>query len=358
MKNKLFIEESEKNRILEMHREAITKNILNEEPPFTPYSPSNINKTPNVIKEQKVITNINPKNLKINDGGTKKPKLKNDVIALQQKLINFGCLTTDTGKPTGYFGNKTNTALTNYNQKGPCNKETKTVNKNPELNDGFLNQNSSLLFDGDYLYWLSSGKTIKKWNAISGLTIKNALDSKHIGQYLKSFIQNKNQWMKEKDAGPIPTGKYIVGPLETRSGEPSEINAWQAAWYFFTGKVEQNKDFYVNSLESKIGWGNYRLSIKALPGTITYKRAGFYIHGGSLEGSHGCIDLTDEMKNFSKIYAAWSGATNKKTMPLEVKYNDSLFDLITKSLVSLDAGQPVDLAYLEDNNNNNNERYA
>jgi hypothetical protein len=63
---------------------------------------------------------------------TKKPKLKNDVIALQQKLINFGCLTTDTGKPTGYFGNKTNTSLIKYNQQGPCNKVV-TDNK-PTIN--------------------------------------------------------------------------------------------------------------------------------------------------------------------------------------------------------------------------------
>jgi hypothetical protein len=74
------------------------------------------------MKKRKVLININPKNLKIGDGGTKKPKLKNDVIALQQKLIEFGCLITDTGKPSGYFGNKTNTSLIKYNQQGPCNK--------------------------------------------------------------------------------------------------------------------------------------------------------------------------------------------------------------------------------------------
>ena len=122
MKNKLFIEESEKSRILEMHREAITKNILNEELPVSPPSSANTNKNANAMKKRKVLININPKNLKIGDGGTKKPKLKNDVIALQQKLIEFGCLTTDTGKPTGYFGNKTNTSLIKYNQQGPCNK--------------------------------------------------------------------------------------------------------------------------------------------------------------------------------------------------------------------------------------------
>lgn len=110
-----------KNRFLQLLESEIgnVKPLLNEELPYSPFK--SVTQTNPKVKPQ-TKENINPKNLKIGDGGTKKPKLKNDVIALQQKLINFGCLTTDTGKPTGYFGDKTNTALTKYNQQGPCNK--------------------------------------------------------------------------------------------------------------------------------------------------------------------------------------------------------------------------------------------
>ena len=60
---------------------------------------------------------INPKNLKVGDGGRKSPEKRNDVIELQQKLMDLGLLNTKTGKPSGYFGNLTNAALAKYNQK-------------------------------------------------------------------------------------------------------------------------------------------------------------------------------------------------------------------------------------------------
>ena len=127
MKKLFNIDESEKLRILEMHKKLSIQNILSEEIPYTPI------KDTKTYKQPEVITNINPKNLKVGDGGTKNPKLKNDVIALQQKLIEFGCLSTDTGKPTGYFGNKTNSALTKYNQQGPCNQ---SINKDEDIFSG------------------------------------------------------------------------------------------------------------------------------------------------------------------------------------------------------------------------------
>lgn len=59
---------------------------------------------------------INPKKLKLGDGGKKNPQLENDVKILQQKLIDLKLLKTDTGKPTGYFGPKTDEALKKYNE--------------------------------------------------------------------------------------------------------------------------------------------------------------------------------------------------------------------------------------------------
>jgi len=118
MKNKLFIEESEKSRILEMHREAITKNILNELA-FPPPSSANTNKNANAMKKREVLININPKNLGFGSRG-------NDVKILQQKLMNLGLLKTKTMKPTGYFGEMTKAALLKFNQsnkktiKQPC----------------------------------------------------------------------------------------------------------------------------------------------------------------------------------------------------------------------------------------------
>lgn len=63
--------------------------------------------------KQKV--DINPKKLKMGDGGKSKPKQIADVKALQQKLMDLKLLRTDTMVPTGYFGSLTQKALDAYN---------------------------------------------------------------------------------------------------------------------------------------------------------------------------------------------------------------------------------------------------
>lgn len=62
-------------------------------------------------------TNINPYNLKLGNGGKNDPKNIEKVNQLQQSLIKMGYLKTDTGKPTGYFGPKTDLALKQYLRK-------------------------------------------------------------------------------------------------------------------------------------------------------------------------------------------------------------------------------------------------
>lgn len=91
MKNYLnHMDDSEKTRILELHKKQ-------------GYS---------TISEQ--IDNINPLNLSIGSGGNKNPKQIPAVKLLQQKLIDKGFLKTKSGKPTGYFGNLTQSALNRY----------------------------------------------------------------------------------------------------------------------------------------------------------------------------------------------------------------------------------------------------
>ena len=61
---------------------------------------------------------INPKKLKVGDGGKFKPKQIDDVKALQQKLMDLKLLKTNTMVPTGYFGSLTQKALDTYNASG------------------------------------------------------------------------------------------------------------------------------------------------------------------------------------------------------------------------------------------------
>jgi peptidoglycan hydrolase-like protein with peptidoglycan-binding domain len=79
---------------------------------------------------QPVNKNINPKGLKLGDGGNKNPQKLEDVKKLQQSLMDLGYLVTDTMTPTGYFGNLTNNALKAFYSKAePTNKKVGTSSK-------------------------------------------------------------------------------------------------------------------------------------------------------------------------------------------------------------------------------------
>ena len=102
---------------------------------------------------------------------------------------------------------------------------------------------------------------------------------------------------KIPDRGPIPAGDYWIQPSELREN----------AWYRL-----QN---------SHTAWGDFWITIHPYPHTETYKRGGFFIHGGSTPGSAGCIDLSSNMNRF---VAALRNEFKGKSMcyiPLTVWYS-------------------------------------
>lgn len=72
--------------------------------------------------------NINPKNLKLGDGGKNHPNQIDDVKRLQQILINKKYLVLPLNTPLGYFGNLTNKALINYNSRNKTKSNTPSNN--------------------------------------------------------------------------------------------------------------------------------------------------------------------------------------------------------------------------------------
>jgi peptidoglycan hydrolase-like protein with peptidoglycan-binding domain len=206
----------------------------------------------------------------------------------------------------------------------PKTKETeKEVAKKKVGTEEVINPNASLIFNGEELQWVVDGKTVKSWKAISGLTWKNTPISDW-GKLLNRYITSPEQWSKDANAGPIPPGNYEIGQIETRNGDKTEIGSLEALWDILTGKTsnvsDANKRFQADSEYSKIGWGNFRAPITSKAGTDTHGRGSFYVHGGSLAGSHGCIDLTDQMPDFAKFYGTWLASTKKKSIGLLVNY--------------------------------------
>jgi len=169
-----------------------------------------------------------------------------------------------------------------------------------------------LVFNGKQLY-MTNGKTpLKGWSAIAGVTPWNT--GKLINRNTKEYQTNKLE-------GPPPEGNYMAGAIQTRDQktDPGVFEVIKTGFAFTQGKkLDDNWGSQTNA--SSIAWGNHRISIQPTQGTNTFGRGGFYIHGGNIPGSHGCIDLTDQMDDFTKHYAAWQAKNGKTSIPLVIKY--------------------------------------
>ncbi|MDR2881609.1 MAG: DUF2778 domain-containing protein [Azoarcus sp.] len=125
----------------------------------------------------------------------------------------------------------------------------------------------SLRFDGASLRITGAHghNLITSFRAVSGKPIKD-----------KGFDYSIER-QKISGQGPIPAGNYWI--------KPSEI------WENSTFRSLHPSNRYA-------GWGAYRITIHPYPSTETYGRGGFFIHGGTVPGSQGCIDLTTSIVSF------------------------------------------------------------
>lgn len=103
--------------------------------------------SPKKAPTPKTKVDINPKKLKMGDGGKSNPKQIADVKALQQKLMDLKLLKTDTMVPTGYFGSLTQKALDAYNSGGtvPPVKGTTADKKTDQTSKGKTSPNSGFI---------------------------------------------------------------------------------------------------------------------------------------------------------------------------------------------------------------------
>lgn len=99
--------------------------------------------------------------------------------------------------------------------------------------------------------------------------------------------------------GPIPEGVYWLNPAELK-----------------TLKWRRLKD--KTSWPEK-PWGSHAITIHPFETTATFGRGGFFIHGGEVPGSIGCIDLTS---NMNKVADAINDAEDCK-IKLTVSYRSA-----------------------------------
>jgi hypothetical protein len=71
--------------------------------------------------------------------------------------------------------------------------------------------------------------------------------------------------------GPIPQGTYFL--------TPSEFSGVSGLRYILRNRI------------GLYDWGHWRVPLHPYPGTKTFGRSGFFLHGGNEPGSAGCIDV-------------------------------------------------------------------
>jgi len=193
-------------------------------------------------------------------------------------------------------------------------------------------EDTRLFFDGTNLNWISNGQTIKKWPAKSGRPVtKGELtpdQKKLVAGYDRSpedVSKSNTEYSKVKNAGNIPQGNYKLGVLQTRSGSKASelLKNIKDIWEIYRLRKEnedEGHEWNTGTILDKIAWGDYRAPIIKGKGTETYGRGSFYVHGGAIPGSIGCIDLATNMDDFAKYYSTWQARTNKSSMSIEVNY--------------------------------------
>ncbi|MBF0308079.1 MAG: hypothetical protein HQL56_00935 [Magnetococcales bacterium] len=166
----------------------------------------------------------------------------------------------------------------------------------PDLTSG----EEKLIFDGKHLTYWNDGKMQKYWGGVSGK---------------KGFQSKEHQGDKSK--GPIPEGAWKVQQANLQELDSPEKLA--EAWGNHAVQKVVNRfgsGEKIGSYSSGVvGWGKQRVWLEPDEQTDIKGRGGFSIHGGWFPGSAGCVDLTNNMEDFSEWFKGHGRDIN-----LHVKY--------------------------------------
>jgi hypothetical protein len=242
----------------------------------------------------------------------------------------------------GMIGPKTLDALNKFQQKNNITGENgiigpktltaiKPLIKTPQTKTSPVKLNKSksyLLFDGKTLKFIINGKVVREWNAWSGRTKYNA--NTPYQQKLAAEL-SKLEFMKFKENGPIPQGTYSLGAIQTRTNGNSLTFCANKDWVqlgdlYRNSETKQgaNHDWNSGGPQDLIAWGNYRIPIVPKQGTNTFGRGSFYLHGGGVPGSIGCIDLVDKIDSFVNFYTQYLNGNGVNTIDVYVDYSGNI----------------------------------
>ncbi|MBC9795227.1 PAAR-like protein [Sinomicrobium weinanense] len=189
-----------------------------------------------------------------------------------------------------YLKRTGNTLNLRFNVKEHIGKDIQVIPyiSSPDENNGTTTvlTNISLEFDGRFLLLrvvLPGAIQRFSYRAVSGRAGDN-----------NSFDYSVER-QRQQNVGPIPEGEYYINPQEIQYTDDRG---------------------FIDGLKGVVGggtfpggersWGSARVWIKPDPVTVEGTvRGGFTIHGGSVPGSAGCIDLVEQEDEFFEKLAAY-----------------------------------------------------
>lgn len=146
---------------------------------------------------------------------------------------------------------------------------------------------AELNFDGEKLDWVENDQIKKSWTAMSGNPEYQNAEATSI-----------------PDKGPLPQGDWNVPQKNLENfADLSPMKQKLSRWPLGT---------WPNGIES---WGNHRIKLEPAENTNTFGRKNIYMHGGAEFGSRGCLDLEQNMDDFTEEYKKYG-----RDMLMRVKY--------------------------------------
>jgi hypothetical protein len=173
-----------------------------------------------------------------------------------------------------------------------------------------------MLYNGEELIVTGDGKALFRYDADSGRPIR--ITEEHARECgadarVDTYL-NDPRFTGIKGMGPIPAGVYTFSPprIEQYStGEQTEL--------LFSGIIGSDKVTVGGRSVHSGDWGAGRVHLRPVrikPGPCgnVSRRSGFFLHGGLLRGSSGCIDIQTE---FDSLAAFLDGYRRNVTLTVD-----------------------------------------
>ncbi|MGK8558162.1 hypothetical protein [Nocardia gipuzkoensis] len=175
-------------------------------------------------------------------------------------------------------------------------------------------------FDGADLIVFGDGREIFRYSGQSGRPVPlSDKDAKECGaDPVTDSYMNDKRFVGIKDRGPIPEGTYVFAGAQIETFDLGE------RLRLLLGGVGGQQNVVVGGRRIHAGdWGTGRVALrprgKLRPGPCgdTNERKDFFLHGGILAGSSGCIDIGN--RGFDRVVEFLAGDPRPVTVTVEYK---------------------------------------